>query len=59
MPSRWYAGGRGLDEFRAEMMSDTRLARLYDYELSKDLFPTVDIAGGLCTYLWNKQHNDA
>ena len=59
MPSRWYAGGRGLDEFRAEMMSDTRLARLYDYELSKDLFPTVDIAGGLCTYLWDKQHNDA
>ena len=59
MPSRWYAGGRGLDEFRAEMRSDTRLARLYDYELSKDLFPTVDIAGGLCTYLWDKQHNDA
>ena len=59
MPSRWYAGGRGLDEFRTEMMSDTRLARLYDYELSKDLFPTVDIAGGLCTYLWDKQHNDA
>lgn len=59
MPSRWYAGGRGLDEFRTEMMSDTRLAKLYDYELSKDLFPTVDIAGGLCTYLWDKQHNDA
>ena len=54
MPSRWYAGGRGLDEFRYEMMNDTCLAKLYDYELSKDLFPTVDIAGGLCTYLWDK-----
>jgi hypothetical protein len=52
MPARWYAGGRGLDDFRAEMMADTRLMDLYDYELSKDLFPTVDIAGGLCTFLW-------
>ena len=59
MPSRWYAGGRGLDEFRSEMMNDTHLARLHDYELSKDLFPTVDIAGGLCTYLWDGNHNDA
>ena len=59
MPSRWYAGGRGLDEFRTEMMNDTHLAKLHDYELSKDLFPTVDIAGGLCTYLWDKSHNDA
>ena len=59
MPSRWYAGGRGLDEFRSEMMNDTCLAKLNDYELSKDLFPTVDIAGGLCTYLWDRNHNDA
>jgi hypothetical protein len=52
MPARWYAGGRGLDDFRSEMMTDTRLMDLFDFELSKDLFPTVDIAGGLCTFLW-------
>lgn len=57
MPARWYAGGRGLDEFRLHMMSDTRLAKLNDYELSKDLFPTVDIAGGLCIILWNKDYD--
>lgn len=57
MPARWYAGGRGLDNFRESMMSDTRLQYLYDYELSKDLFPTVDIAGGLCVFLWNNNYH--
>ena len=57
MPARWYAGGRGLDEFRSDMISDTHISQLHDYELSKDLFPTVDIAGGLCTILWNAHYN--
>ena len=57
MPARWYAGGRGLDEFRSNMISDTHLSQLHDYELSKDLFPTVDIAGGLCTFLWDANYN--
>ncbi|MBR6973199.1 MAG: Eco57I restriction-modification methylase domain-containing protein [Bacteroidaceae bacterium] len=55
MPARWYAGGRGLDEFRATMLSDRRIQTLYDFETSKDLFPTVDIAGGLCYLLWNRE----
>ena len=54
MPARWYAGGRGLDEFRESMLSDKRVQYLYDFETSKDLFPTVDIAGGLCYFLWHK-----
>ena len=54
MPARWYAGGRGLDDFRENMLSDKRIQALYDFETSKDLFPTVDIAGGLCYFLWNK-----
>ena len=54
MPARWYAGGRGLDDFRVNMLSDKRIQSLYDFETSKDLFPTVDIAGGLCYFLWNK-----
>lgn len=57
MPARWYAGGRGLDEFRKQMMNDASLSVLYDYELSKDLFPTVDIAGGLCYFLWDLNHS--
>ena len=56
MPARWYAGGRGLDEFRESMLSDKRVQYLYDFETSKDLFPTVDIAGGLCYFLWHKSN---
>lgn len=58
MPARWYAGGRGLDDFRKHMLENKRLQYLYDYETSKDLFPTVDIAGGLCYFLWNRHYDD-
>jgi hypothetical protein len=57
MPARWYAGGRGLDNFRENLLQDKRMAVLVDYESSKDLFPTVDIAGGLCYFVWSKNHN--
>ena len=57
MPARWYAGGRGLEDFRAEMIADRHIQMLYDYETSKDIFPTVDIAGGICYLLWNITHN--
>ena len=56
MPARWYAGGRGLDVFRASLLADKHLAILYDYDTSKSLFPTVDIAGGLCYFLWDSSY---
>ena len=54
MPARWYVGGRGLDSFREKMLSDNSLSELFDYPKATDLFPTVDIAGGLCYFLWDK-----
>lgn len=59
MPARWYAGGRGLDDFRKDMLSDKRMSVLVDFETSKNLFPTVDIAGGLCYFLWSSSHSDS
>lgn len=57
-PSRWFAGGLGLDEFRARMIADRRLARLVDNPKLFDCFPGVEIKGGVSYFLWDRQHND-
>ena len=50
-PSRWLAGGRGLDEFRSEMLNTNNLKRLIDYPVSKEVFPNVEVKGGICFFL--------
>lgn len=50
IPSRWFTGGRGLDDFRKEMLKDNCLCYIHDYLDSKDLFPTVDISGGITIF---------
>lgn len=57
IPARWFAGGRGLDDFRKEMQSDKRIATLVDYPKSRECFPGVDIAGGVCFFLWDRDYN--
>ena len=54
IPARWFAGGKGLDEFRTHMLSDKRIRQIVDFESSKDCFDGVDIAGGVCYFLWNR-----
>ena len=54
MPARWFAGGKGLDEFRSEMLNDNRIRKIVDIENSSDVFPGVDIAGGICYFLWER-----
>lgn len=54
IPSRWFAGGRGLAGFRAEMLSDDRLRVIEDFLDSRDVFPGVDVAGGVCYFLWDR-----
>jgi site-specific DNA-methyltransferase (adenine-specific) len=53
VPSRWMAGGRGLDEFRSQMLNDGNLRHLADFSDSAEAFPGVQIKGGVCYFLWD------
>lgn len=56
IPARWYAGGRGLGKFRDKMLSDRRMRVLVDYPNAADCFPGVDISGGVCFFLWDRDN---
>jgi site-specific DNA-methyltransferase (adenine-specific) len=54
IPARWFAGGKGLDEFREAMLADNRLRSIADYLSAADVFPGVGLKGGVCYFLWNR-----
>ncbi len=55
IPARWYAGGKGLDEFRDAMIKDKRVRVLHDFQSAVDCFGTgVEIKGGVCFFLWSR-----
>lgn len=53
IPSRWYCGGRGLENFRNSMLTDEHLKILYDYKKGADCFPGIRNGGGICYFLWD------
>ena len=56
-PSRWMAGGKGLDKYRERMLSDKRMRNIVDYPKLYEGFPGVKIRGGISYFLWDREHN--
>lgn len=56
IPARWYSGGKGLDTFREKMLSDNRIAIIHDFPETSDCFPGLNIRGGVCYFVWDKEH---
>lgn len=56
IPARWYTGGKALDTFRNDMMNDNSIMKLVDYGNSQDVFTGVDIAGGVCYFLRDRDY---
>ena len=56
IPARWYSGGRNLDSFRDSMLHDKHLRIIHDYPISSDCFSGVQIEGGVCYFLWDREN---
>ncbi len=57
MPSRWYSGGKGLDDFRDSMLNDSHIQKIFDFFDSTVCFPSADISGGICYFLRDKNYS--
>ena len=58
MPTRWFAGGRGLNEFRDQMLNDTHISELHDFLNPELIFENTNLRGGICYFIWDKDFDN-
>lgn len=56
-PSRWFAGGKGLVDYRDRMIADRHLRVVVDNPRLYDVFPQAKIEGGVSYFLWDREHD--
>ena len=56
IPSRWYAGGMGMEGFRKMMLENKQISHLVDFINAKECFPQNSISGGVCYFLWDRNY---
>jgi hypothetical protein len=59
MPTRWFAGGRGLNEFRDQMLNDLHISELHDFLKPDLIFQNINLRGGICYFLWDKDYDNS
>ena len=57
IPARWYAGGKGLDDFRKKMLDSNKISKIHDFPEASDCFSGVQIKGGVMFFLWNRDYD--
>lgn len=57
VPARWMKGGKGLALFRQQMMDNTSIRFIKDYEDAKECFSGIHLDGGVCYFLIDSIYN--
>lgn len=58
IPTRWFAGGKKLDEFRHQMLTNPHITEIHDFLSPEKIFPNTNNRGGVCYFLIDNNYNN-